>query len=130
MCSLTFLPQRKRTRDKNSGVFGHVYVVGRFVSLIEGALTQRILAQLQKQELISYNDVGQALSQEHTGFGVWMGTPFHATERTHFVTRPSERSALSLEKLSIRDDIATYTTKDTAGHEFDALEFFAQLSML
>jgi hypothetical protein len=33
-----------------------------------------------------------------------------------------------LEKLSIQDDIVTYTTKDGAAHEFDALEFLAQLS--
>ncbi|MFN4894763.1 MAG: transposase, partial [Pseudomonadota bacterium] len=39
-----------------------------------------------------------------------------------------ERSPLSLEKLSIQDDIVTYTTKDGAAHEFDAVEFLAQLS--
>ena len=39
-----------------------------------------------------------------------------------------ERAPLSLEKLSIQDDIVTYTTKDGAAHEFDALEFLAQLS--
>jgi hypothetical protein len=33
-----------------------------------------------------------------------------------------------LEKLSIQDDIVTYTTKDGAAHEFDALEFLAELS--
>lgn len=130
MCSLAFVPQRKRTRHQNSGVFGQVHVVARFVSLIEGAFAQRVLAQLHKQELISDNEVAQTLSQEHTGFGVWIGAPFHDKERAHFVTRPIERCALSLEKLSIRDDIATYPTKDTAGHEFDALEFFAQLSRL
>jgi hypothetical protein len=39
-----------------------------------------------------------------------------------------ERAPLSLEKLSIQDDIVTYTTKDGAAHEFDALEFLAELS--
>jgi hypothetical protein len=39
-----------------------------------------------------------------------------------------ERSPLSLEKLSIQDDIVTYTTKAGAAHEFDAVEFLAQLS--
>jgi hypothetical protein len=34
-----------------------------------------------------------------------------------------------LEKLSIQDDIVTYTTKDGAAHEFDALEFLAALSV-
>jgi hypothetical protein len=35
---------------------------------------------------------------------------------------------ISLEKLSIQDDIVTYTSKDGAVHEFDALEFLAALS--
>jgi hypothetical protein len=35
---------------------------------------------------------------------------------------------LSLEKLSIQDDIVTYTTNDGAAHELDALEFLAALS--
>jgi hypothetical protein len=39
-----------------------------------------------------------------------------------------ERAPVSLEKLSIQDDIVTYTTKDGAAHEFDPLEFLAQLS--
>ena len=39
-----------------------------------------------------------------------------------------ERAPLSLEKLSIQDDIVTYTTKDGEAHEFDALEFLAALS--
>ena len=33
-----------------------------------------------------------------------------------------------MEKLSIQDDIVTYTTNDRAAHEFDALEFLAALS--
>ncbi len=39
-----------------------------------------------------------------------------------------ERAPLSLEKLSIQDDIVTYTTKEGVAHEFDALEFLALLS--
>ena len=35
---------------------------------------------------------------------------------------------LALDKISIQDDIVTYTTKDNAAHEFDALEFLATLS--
>ncbi len=66
--------------------------------------------------------------QDHTGFGVWMGDPFHDKESEQFVARYIERAPLSLEKLSIQDDIVTYTTKDGAAHEFDALEFLAQLS--
>jgi hypothetical protein len=46
-----------------------------------------------------------------------------------FVARYIERSPLSLEKLSIQDDIVSYTTKDGAAHEFDPLEFLAALSV-
>jgi hypothetical protein len=44
------------------------------------------------------------------------------------VARYIERGPLALDKLSIQDDIITYTTKDDAAHEFDALEFLATLS--
>ena len=37
-------------------------------------------------------------------------------------------SPVSLEKLTIQDDIITYTTKDECAHEFDAMEFLALLS--
>jgi hypothetical protein len=95
---------------------------------IEQAFTERVLAQLHKQELITDDDVVQILSQDHTGFGVWLGDPFHDKESEQFVARYIERAPLSLEKLSIQDDIVTYTTKDGAAHEFDALEFLAELS--
>jgi len=95
---------------------------------IEEAFAERVLAQLHKRELISDDDVAQILSQDHTGFGVWLGDPFHDKESEQFVARYIERSPLSLEKLSIQDDIVTYTTKDGAAHEFDALEFLAALS--
>jgi len=96
------------------------------------AFTEQVLAQLHKRELITDADVAQILSQEHTGFSVWMGDPFHDPfhdkESEQFVARYIERAPLSLEKLSIQDDIVTYTTKDGAAHEFDALEFLATLS--
>jgi hypothetical protein len=44
------------------------------------------------------------------------------------VARYIERGPLSLEKLSITDDIVSYSTKDGATHEFDALEFLALMS--
>ncbi len=96
---------------------------------IEQAFAERVLAELHKRELISDDDVAQILSQDHTGFGVWLGDPFHDKESEQFVARYIERSPLSLEKLSIQDDIVTYTTKDGAAHEFDALEFLAALSV-
>ena len=57
-----------------------------------------------------------------------MGAPFHDKESEQFVARYIERAPLSLEKLSIQDYIVTYTTKDGAAHEFDALKFLAQPS--
>jgi hypothetical protein len=99
------------------------------LAAIEKAFAERVLAQLHKQELISDDDVAQILSQDHTGFGVWMGEPFHDKESEQFAARYIERAPLSLEKLSLHDDIVTYTTKDGAAHEFDALEFLAALSV-
>jgi hypothetical protein len=40
-----------------------------------------------------------------------MGDPFHDKESEQFVARYIERTPLSLEKLSIQDDIVTYATK-------------------
>ena len=94
---------------------------------IEDAFAERVLAQLHKQELITDDDVAQILSQDNTGFGVWLGDPFHDKESEQFVARYIERAPLSLEKLSIQDDIVTYATKDGEAHEFDALEFFFAL---
>jgi hypothetical protein len=45
------------------------------------------------------------------------------------IPRQRKRAPLSLEKISIQDDIITYTSKDGAAHDFDALEFLAQLSV-
>ena len=89
---------------------------------------ERVLAQLHKRELITDDVVAQILSQEHTGFSVWMGEPFHDKESQQFVARYIERAPLSLEKLSIQDDIISYTTSDNTTHEFDTLEFLATLS--
>jgi hypothetical protein len=109
------------------GVFTRFTEVG--LKALEQAFTERVLAQLHKQELITDDDVAQILSQDHTGFGVWMGDPFHDKESEQFVARYIERAPLSLEKLSIQDDIVSYTTKDGAAYEFDALEFLAALSV-
>jgi hypothetical protein len=96
---------------------------------IEHTFALRVLMQLHKRELLTDDDVAQILSQDHTGFGVWLGEPFHDRESEQFVARYIERAPLCLEKLSIQDDIVTYATKDGAAHEFDALEFLAALSV-
>jgi hypothetical protein len=56
-----------------------------------------------------------------------VGDSFEDKDRTLFVARYIERCSLSLEKLSIDEDIVTYTTNDGRAHEFDALEFLALL---
>ena len=61
------------------------------------------------------------VSQDHTGFGVWLGDPFHDKESEQFVARSIERAPLSLGKLSIQDDIVTYTTEDGAAHACSAV---------
>ncbi len=57
-----------------------------------------------------------------------MGEPFHDKESQQFVARYIERAPLSLEKLSIQDDIISYNTSNNTTHEFDTLEFLATLS--
>ena len=103
-----------------------------FGNIDSGALTRRFqdefLAALRIQELISDDDVHQILSQEHSGFSVWLGEPFLEEERTRFLARYIERAPLSLEKLSLVDDIVSYTPKDGITSEFDPLEFLALLS--
>jgi hypothetical protein len=69
------------------------------------------------------------LSQHYTGFGVWLGDPFDHKESEQFVACYIERAPLSLDKLSIQEHIVTYTTKDGAAHEFDAVKFLAALSV-
>jgi Transposase zinc-binding domain/Putative transposase len=104
----------------------------RFSEIDLAALTQDlaegVLAQLHKRELITDDDVAQILSQDHSGFGIWLGDPFHDKESEQFVARYIERGPLALDKISIQDDLVTYTTKDDVAHEFDALEFLATLS--
>ncbi len=87
-----------------------------------------VLAELVTRGLITDDDVAQILAQEHSGFGAWVGEPFDEADRTKFVARYIERGPVSLEKLTIQDDIITYTTKDERVHEFDAMEFLALLS--
>ncbi|WKZ58013.1 MAG: transposase [Bdellovibrionota bacterium] len=87
-----------------------------------------VLAELISRGLITDDVPAQILSQEHSGFGAWVGDPFTDEDRTRFVARYIERGPLSLEKLSITDDIVSYTTNDGATHEFDTLEFLALMS--
>ncbi|MCB0328743.1 MAG: transposase [Bdellovibrionales bacterium] len=56
------------------------------------------------------------------------GDPFQDEQSDKFVARYVERGPLSLEKLSMEDDLVVYTTKDGATHEFETLECLALLS--
>ncbi len=62
------------------------------------------------------------------GYENWGSEPFHDDDSERFVARYIERAPLSLEKLSMQDDIVSYTTKEGVTHEFDVLEFLALLS--
>ena len=53
--------------------------------------------------------------------------PFHNKKSEQVVARYIERAPISLKKLSLQDDIVTYTSKNGAAHEFDVLELLAQL---
>lgn len=92
------------------------------------AFTENLLALLVKRELLTDNVVSQILSQEHSGFSVWIGDPFQDQHSSQFIARYIERGPVSLQKLTIEFDIVTYQTKDGIAHEFDALEFLAQLA--
>ncbi len=87
-----------------------------------------VLAELVTRGLITDEVPAQILSQEHSGFGAWVGDSFTEEDRTRFVARYIQRGPLSLEKLSITDHIVAYSTSDGVTHEFDALEFLALLS--
>ncbi len=95
---------------------------------LQDRFAERVLAEFANRELITDDVMSQILSQEHSGFSAWFGDPFHDAESEHFVARYVERGALSLEKLSVQDEIVTYTTKDGRAHEFDAVKFLALLS--
>jgi len=123
------------------------------LKLIQDSFQNLVLAALHQRELIDDNVVEQILSQEHSGFSVWVGDAFQDPESERFVARYIERGPVSLEKLGVHDNIVTYTTKSdfakaTSGHrhsnggprqsfseggdnqtlEFEPLEFLALLT--
>ena len=60
--------------------------------MLTQAFGERVLAQLHKRELLTDDVVAQILSQDHTGFAVWMGDPLHDKESEQFVARYFERA--------------------------------------
>jgi len=95
---------------------------------IQDRFCELVLSEFARRELITDEVMSQVLSQEHTGFSVWLGEPFADEESDKFVARYVERGPLSLDRLTMVDDLVVYTTKDGSTHEFDALEFLALLS--
>jgi hypothetical protein len=95
---------------------------------MEEHFRDHVLAELVTRGLITDEVPAQILSQEHSGFGAWVGDSFTEEDRTRFVARYIERGPLSLEKLTIEDGIVSYSTPDGKAHEFDALEFLALMS--
>ena len=116
----------------SDGIFKPDGSFERFANIDQEQLTTgfatRVLEALQAKGLLEAEEVAQILSQEHTGFSVWVGEPFEDRERDLFVARYIERGPISLEKLSLEDDVVTYTTSDGVVHEFDALSYLALLT--
>lgn len=98
------------------------------IKAITESFQNRVLSALHKLELIDDGTAQQILSQQYSGFSVWFGEPFIDPDSKKFVARYIERGPISLQKLSIQDDIITYTTKDETRHEFEPLEFLALLT--
>jgi hypothetical protein len=95
---------------------------------LTAGFASRVLRDLQDKGLLEAEAAEQILSQDHTGFSVWVGDAFEDKERELFVARYIERGPISLEKLSLEHDIVTYTTKDGVAHEYGALEYLALLT--
>lgn len=89
----------------------------------------RVLAEFVTRGLMTDEVPAQILSQEYSDFDAWVGDSFTEEDRTRFVARYIERGPLSLEKLSVTNDLVYYSTNDGTSHEFDALEFLALLSV-
>ena len=97
---------------------------------LEKLFADKVLTALKERALIDQAVIDQLYSQAHTGFSVWIGEPVAPTDMAQrlFLGRYIDRCPLSLEKLSICDDIVTYTTKDGTALEFSPVEFLARLS--
>ena len=97
-----------------------------------GTISERfcelVLSRFCKLELISDEVMSQILSQEHSGFSVWLGEPFQDADSKHFVSRYIERGPVSLERLKLGEEGVIYETKDGEQQQYEALEFLALLS--
>lgn len=74
-----------------------------------------VLAELITRGLITDEVPAQILSQEHSGFGAWVGDSFTEEDRTRFVARYIERGPLSLEN-SLSPMISSHTPPMTGQH--------------
>lgn len=78
------------------------------VTTIMERFCELVLAKFCKLELISDEVMSQILSQEHSGFSVWIGEPFQDAESKHFVSRYIERGPVSLERLKLNESGGIY----------------------
>lgn len=101
---------------------GTEYLTERFATLV--------LAKLCKQDLLTDDITSQILSQQHSGFSVWIGDPFQDKDSERFVAKYVERGPVSLEKLALDETSGKllYTMKDHTVHEHDPLDFLALLT--
>ena len=98
------------------------------ITTITERFCELVLSKFSKLELISDEVMRQILSQEHSGFSVWIGEPFKDAESKHFVSRYIERGPVSLERLKLDESGVIYETKDGEQRQYGALEFLALLS--
>ena len=91
----------------------------------------KVLKALLRKELISQDNIDYLLSQNHTGFSVWMGERIDPTDTSFrlFLSRYIDRGPVANSKIEINDDLVTYITeKDPKTYEFSPLEFLARIT--
>ncbi|NMC61877.1 MAG: hypothetical protein GYA55_01775 [SAR324 cluster bacterium] len=59
---------------------------------------------------------------------VWEGPPIDVNEAIKFITRHMDREPVSLQKLSIEDDMVSCLSDESTKIKLDAFEFLARLS--
>lgn len=99
--------------------------------LLSKLFAHHVLSALLKKELISDTDVEQILSQNHTGFNVWMGDVISSYDDSFrlFLARYIDRGPVAASRISIDGSTITYyTEKDPKTYEFSPLEFLARLT--
>ncbi len=108
------------------GVFDAEGRFTRFAALNETELTRRFgefcAAGLLKLQPIEASAAAQTLSQEHTGFSVWLGEPIEDSESLKFVARNRARGPLSLERRAVSEaDVVERTEGEGSGFKHQSI---------